>query len=113
MKFTKEYNIVSVPQNSEKKKKQVLGAGSFTSIKRALDSIAERIGSTVGVDASKSGAIFYLTQRPRTRQGRLDWNKEVERISTLCGERMANYSPNIVVGRTGYQLEIGRKRQGS
>jgi hypothetical protein len=88
------------------------GSGAFTSIKRALDIIAERVGSTVGVDRSKTRVTFYLTQRPKTRQGRLDWNKEVDRLSTLCGERMASYSPGIIIGRTGNQLELKRRRNG-
>ena len=110
MKLTKEYKVLSVPQNPENKK-QVSGAGAFTSIKRALDQAAERVGSTVGVDQSKTRVTFYLTQRPKDRQGRLDWNKEVDRLSTLCRERMASYSPGIIVGRTGNQLELKQRRR--
>jgi hypothetical protein len=115
MKFTKKYSVVSVsqePQTPEKRKKQVSGTGPFTSIKRALDQIAERVGSTVGIDQSRMGVTFYLTQRPKTRQGRLDWNKEIDRLSTLCRERIASYSPGIIVGRTGNQLELKRRRNG-
>jgi hypothetical protein len=112
MKFTEDHRMVSVPQKPEKKK-SVSGAGAFTSIKRALDAMAARVGSTVGVDQSRTGAIFYLVQRPKTRQGRLDWNKEVDRLSTICRERMASFSPGIIAGRTGYQLELKRRRNGT
>jgi hypothetical protein len=111
MKFTKEYSKVSVSQPPEKRKKPVSGVGAFTSIKRALDKIAERVGSTVGVDQSRTRVTFYLNQRPKTRQGRLNWNKEVDRLSTLCGERLARYSPGVIVGRTGYQLELRPRRR--
>jgi hypothetical protein len=110
MKFTKKYSMVSVPQTSEEKK-PVSGAGAFTSIKKALDQVAERVGSTVGLDQSRTGVTFYLKQRPKTRQGRLDWNKEVDRLSTLCRERMASHSPGIIVGRTGNQLELKQRRR--
>lgn len=110
MKLTNKYSTVSVSKTPETKK-QVSGAGAFTSIKRALDQVAERVGSTVGIDTSQTGVTFYLNQRPKTRQGRLDWNKEVDRISTLCGERMASYSPGIIVGRTGNQLELKQRRR--
>ena len=107
MKLTKEHSTVSVPETFETK--QVSGAGAFTSIKRALDQMAERVGSTVGVDQSSTGITFYLYQRPKDRQGRLDWNKEVDRISTLCRERLASYSTGIIIGRTGNQLELRRR----
>lgn len=110
MKFTKKYSMVSVHKTPEKKK-QVSGTGAFSSIKRALDQVAERVGSTVGIDKSRAGVTFYLTQRPKTRQGRLDWNKEVDRLSTLCGERMASFSPGIIIGRTGNQLELKQRRR--
>jgi hypothetical protein len=110
MKLTKKYSTVSISKTPEKKK-QVSGAGAFTSIKRALDTVAERVGSTVGVDQSKERVTFYLTQRPKTRQGRLDWNQEVDRLSTLCGERLASHSPGIIIGRTGNQLELKQRRR--
>jgi hypothetical protein len=110
MKFTKKYSVVSVYKIPEKKK-QVSGVGAFTIIKRALDQVAERVGSIVGVDESKAGTTtFFLKQRPKTRQGRLDWNKEIDRLSTLCGERMSSYFPGIIVGRTGNQLELKQRR---
>lgn len=111
MKFTKNYSIVSVSQTPKKQKKQVSGAGAFTRIKKSLDQVAERVGSAVGMEQSKTGVTFYLTQRPKDRQGRLNWNKEVDKISTLCKERMANYSPGIIVGRTGNQLELKQRRR--
>ena len=110
MKLTKESSMVSVPQAAGKKK-AVSGIGAFTTIKKALDKIAERVGSAVKVDQSRTGVTFYLNQRPKTRQGRLDWNKEVDRLSTFCGERMASYSPGIIVGRTGNQLELKQRRR--
>jgi hypothetical protein len=112
MRFTKESSVVSIPQKSGEKNKQVPGSGAFTRLKRALDLVAERVGSTVGIDKSKTGVTFYLNQRPKTRQGRLDWNKEVDRLSTLCRERLASYSPGIIVGRTGNQLELKQRRLG-
>lgn len=112
MRLTKESSVVSVHQISEGPNKQVPGSGAFTRLKRALDKIAERVGGTVGTDKSGVGVTFYLTQRPKTRQGRLDWNKEVDRLSTLCRERMASYSPGIIVGRTGNQLELKKRRLG-
>jgi hypothetical protein len=109
MKFTKKYSIVSTSQTP--KKKQISGTTSFTMIKKVLDQAAERVGSTVGVDQSKMGVTFYLTQRPKTRQGRLDWNQEIDRLSTSCKERMASYSSGIIAGRTGYQLELTLRRR--
>ena len=108
MRLTNKYQVIAISQTPETRK-QVSGAGSFIVIKRALDQVAERVGSTVGVDQLRNKTTFYLTQRPRTRQGRLDWNQEVDRISTLCRERMASYSPEIIIGRTGNQLELKQR----
>jgi hypothetical protein len=110
VKFTKKYSVVSISKTIENKK-QVSSTGAFTTIKKALDQAAERVGSIVGVDQSRTGVTFYLTKRPKTRQGRLDWNKEVDRLSTLCRERMASYSPGIIIGRTGNQLEFKQRRR--
>jgi len=110
MKFTKKYSVVSIPQTPKKAQKSS-GAGAFTSIKKALDQVAKRVGSAVGVDMSNERVTFYLSQRPKDRQGRLDWNKEIDRMSTVCKERLASFSPGIIVGRTGNQLELKRKRR--
>jgi len=111
MKLTKKYSLVSVKQEPQPKK-SAAKESIFTSIKRSLEQVAERVGSSLGVEQSNARTTFYLQQRPKDRQGRLEWNQKVDKVSADCKARLASYATTVYVARTGNEIEFKRKRHG-
>ena len=106
MKLSKKYSTVSVPSRVPAKSG---GESVFTTIQRSLSQVASRVGSALGEERTKGGVVFYLKQRPKDRQGRLDWNQEVERVSGSCKASTGRYASSIIVARNGHELELKRK----